>query len=120
MKNVLKSLGFLTVLGALIFITSCGSDDGGGIIIDDDGEGSFTVANGLYIAGISGSDTTVVTGNKLSDTKVEDDGFATKQRSGHSSVYTYLEAGSYLFVEVEDQEAASVYGGATTEYNDDA
>ena len=120
MKKALKSLGFLTVLGTLIFISSCGSDDGGGIIIDDDDDvGSFTVADGLYIAGLSGSDTTVVTGNKLSGTEVEDDGFATKERSGHSSVFTYLEAGTFVFVEVEDQEAVNVYGGGTSEYDDD-
>lgn len=108
------------VLGTLIFISSCGSDDGGGIIIDDGDGGSFAVADGLYIAGISNTDTTVVTGNLLSDTNVEDEGFGTKARSGHYTAYTYLEAGSFLFVEVDDQEVSAVHGGATSAYDDDA
>ena len=120
MKNALKSLSFLTLIGALIFTTSCGSDDGGTTIIDDDDDtGSFIVADGLYIAGISSTDTTVVTGNVLRDTKVEDDGFGTKERSGHMTTFTYLEAGSFLFVEVDDQEASAAYGGSTSTYNDD-
>ena len=70
MKNTLKYLGFLATLGTLVFITSCGGDDGGGgsIIDDDDDTGSFAVADGLYIAGISGSDTTIVIGQRLPDT----------------------------------------------------
>ena len=82
----------------------------GQVIDDDDDTGSFAVADGLYIAGISGSDTTIVTGQRLTDTNVEDDGFGTKERSGHSTVFTYLAGGTYLFVDVEDRNAAAVYG----------
>ncbi len=118
MKKALNSLSILAVLGALIFVTSCGDDDGGGIDLGGD-DGSFVVADGLYIAGVSSSDTTVITGNKLNALLVEDEGFGTKERSGFFGTYTYLEAGSFLFIEVDDQEALNVYGGATSEYNDD-
>ncbi|WP_425392115.1 hypothetical protein [Ekhidna sp.] len=118
MKNALKSLSLLMVLGGLIFISSC-SDDDGGIDIGGGDEGSFTVADGLYIAGVANGDTTAVSGNKLNATMVEDDGFATKERSGHFSAYAYLEAGSYIFIDVADQQATDVYGGATSTYNDD-
>ncbi|WP_370087823.1 DUF4625 domain-containing protein [Ekhidna sp.] len=36
MKNALKSLSFLLVMGALLFVVSCGSDDGGGAVDSND------------------------------------------------------------------------------------
>ncbi|SNT34438.1 hypothetical protein SAMN05421640_3420 [Ekhidna lutea] len=112
MKNVLKSLSFLMVLGGLIFISSCGDDDGG-IIIDDDGGGSFTVADGFYIAGVSGSDTTIANAYLLADAQVEGDGFAPTPRDEHKASYIYLSSGSYIFAEVDEQNIVSVEGGAS-------
>ena len=116
MKNALKSLSFLTILGALIFITSCGDDDsnGGGIIIDGGDTGSFAVADGLYIAGISGTDTTIVTSYLLSASPVEGEGFAATERSGHFANYIYLPAGTYLFGEVADRNVTSIIGGTSS------
>ncbi|MEQ6165895.1 SusF/SusE family outer membrane protein [Ekhidna sp. MALMAid0563] len=114
MKNALKSLSFLMVLGALIFISSCGSDDGGGIDIDDDG-GGFAVSNGLYFAGLSSSsDTTIALAGELKETTVEGEGFSQLERTGHLSTFMYLEAGNYFFAEVDDQEVIAAYGGSAT------
>lgn len=115
MKNVLKSLSFLMVLGTLIFITSCGDDDGGGIIIDDDGDGGFTVSDGLYFGGVSSSgDTTIALAGELKETTVEGDGFSQLERAGHFTTFMYLDAGSYFFAEIDDQEVIATYGGTTT------
>ncbi len=118
MKNALKSLSFLMVMGAMIFITSCGDDDGG-IIIDDGDGGSFSVADGIYFAGIAGSDTTVVNAAVLSSAKVEGPDFGTIERTGHFAGYIYLSAGNYFFLEVEDQSAVTGYGGTVEEVTSD-
>lgn len=117
MKKVLKSLALLGAFSLVIFVASCGKDDGPTIGGGD--EGTFQVADGLYIAGIN-ADTTIVSGAKLSAGKVEAPAFANKDRSGYFTGFAYLEVGNYLFVEVDEQESAAVYGGTATAYNDDA
>ncbi|MEO9869450.1 hypothetical protein [Ekhidna sp.] len=114
MRNALKSLSFLFMLGTLIFISSCGDDDGGGIIIDDGDDGSFVVADGMYIAGLSGTDTVIVNAAKLSAAVVEDESFGTQDRDGFTRAWVYLSAGNYVFAEIADQEAVAVYGGTLT------
>ncbi|MEP1033836.1 hypothetical protein [Ekhidna sp.] len=114
MKNALKSLSFFMVLGTLIFISSCGSDDGGGIIIDDGGGGSFTVADGFYIAGVTASDTTIANAFVLGAATVEGEGFAATARDDHRAGYMYLEAGSYIFAEIDEQEIVSIEGGVSS------
>lgn len=112
MKKTLKSLSFLLTLGAVIFATSCGDDDGG-IIIDDNG-GSFTVSDGVYIAGISGTDVSVTTAAVLSATLVEGPDFGTLERSGHMTGFVYLESGSYVFAEIDEQEITTQWGGSAS------
>ena len=114
MKKALNSLGIFAVLGALIFVTSCGDDDGGGINIGDDDGGSFIVANGLYIAGLSGTDTVIVNAARLTSTVVEDEGFGSQERDGFVRGWVYLAAGNYAFAEVDEQEVTAVYGGTLT------
>lgn len=109
MKNVLKSLGFLTVLGALVFISSCGSDDGGGIIIDDDG--GLLVADGFYPAK-DGEDPIAV--QQMTSVSVDGPDITAMEREGFYQVYAYLTAGSYNIVEVKDGEIVSTYGGASS------
>ncbi|MEP0986821.1 hypothetical protein [Ekhidna sp.] len=113
MKNVLKSLSLLMVLGTLVFVSSCGSDDGG-IDIGGGGEGSFAVADGFYIAGVSASDTTIATAYLLSDATVEGEGFAATPRDDHKAGYIYLTAGNYIFAEVDEQEIVSIEGGSSS------
>lgn len=103
----------MTLFGALIFTTSCGDDDSP-IIIDDNGGGSFTVADGLYMAGVSASDTTIVNAYILPTAQVEGEGFAPTARDGHRAAYMYLTAGNYIFAEVEDQAITSIQGGASS------
>jgi len=116
MKNTLKYLGFLAALGTLVFITSCGSDDGGGgIIIDDDDDSGFSVPDGIYLAGLSSSsDTTISFANKLNTATVEGEGFSQLDRDGHQVSFMYLEAGSYMFADVDGREVVAAYGGSTT------
>lgn len=114
MKNVFKILSLTVALGALIFTTSCSDDDGGGIIIDDGGSGGFQVADGLYFASVSGTDTTIVNANILNSAMIEGDGFAPTARDGHFAGYMYLTAGSYFFAEVDEQAVTSVEGGTST------
>lgn len=113
MKNALKSLTLLAVLGMLIFTTSCSDDDEGGIDLGGGG-GSFAVADGLYIAGISGSDTTIVNAAKLSTTIVEDEGFGSQERPSFQRAWVFLEAGTYILAEVEDQKVTAVFGGVSS------
>ncbi|MEO1255300.1 MAG: hypothetical protein AAFY41_10500, partial [Bacteroidota bacterium] len=115
MRKALNSLSILAVLGALVFITSCGDDDGGSNIdLDDDDGGSFAVADGLYIAGISGSDTTITTAARLTSAVVEDVSFGSQERSGFQRAWVYLQAGNYIFADVEDRNVSSVFGGTLT------
>jgi len=120
MNGILKFFGALAALSLVVFVVSCGDDDNGGSIIDPgEDEGSFLVADGLYLGGITSSDTTVVVGNKLAASKVEDADFSTKERSGYFTGFMYLEAGDYLFVDINDQEATAGYGASLTEFSDD-
>ena len=108
MKKALKFPRFLTILGVLFFTVSCSDDDG--IDIDDTG-GSFTVSDGIYIAGISGTDVSVSTAAVLNNTLVEGPDFGTLERSGHLSGFVYLESGSYVFAEIDEQEILNQWGG---------
>ena len=114
MKKALNSLSILAVLGALIFVTSCSDDDGGGIDIGGDDGGSFIVADGLYIAGVNTTDTTISNGFILSSAQIEGEGFAPTDRDGHRAGYMYLTAGSYIFAEVQDQFITRIEGGASS------
>lgn len=114
MKNVFKILSLTVALGALIFTTSCGEDDGGGIIIDPGTDTGFQVADGLYLAGISGTDTTVVNANILNSAMIEGEGFAPTPRDGHFAGFMYLTAGSYFFAEIDEQAIVSVEGGVSS------
>ena len=118
MKKVIKLMSLLLALSMLIVAASCGDDDDPPIGGDD--EGSFKVADGLYIAGVSGEDITAVAGQKLGATKVEAASFGTQDRDGYFSVFTYLASGSYLFIDVADQESEKTYGGELTTFNDDS
>ncbi|NQZ77223.1 MAG: hypothetical protein HRT61_14150 [Ekhidna sp.] len=120
MKNALKSLAFMALMGTLIFASSCSDDEESINIIDPgDNTGSFSVANGIYIASISGTDTTVATSSKLNDTRVEGPDFGTQERSGYATVLTYLTEGAHTFMQIEDRSATQVYGAAASVNNDD-
>jgi starch-binding outer membrane protein SusE/F len=114
MKNVFKILSLTFVLGALIFTTSCGKDEGGIIIDPGTGNGGFQVADGLYLAGVSGTDTTIVNANILNSAMIEGDGFAPTPRDGHFAGFMHLTAGSYFFAEIDEQAIVSVEGGVSS------
>lgn len=120
MKKALKSLAFSALVGTLIFTSSCTEDEDPIDIIDPgDNVGSFSVADGIYIASVSGSDTTVSTSHKLNDTNVEGPDFGTQERSGYATAYVYLESGAHTFMQIEDRKASQVYGGSASVNNDD-
>ncbi len=115
MKNLIKFPAIFLSFGALLFIVSCGNDDGGGIIPLDDGDGGgFQVADGFYLASISGSDTTILNANILPAAKVEGDGFAPTDRDGHRAGYMYLTDGSYFFADIDDQQISAIIGGTAS------
>lgn len=116
MKNVIKSIGLLLALSMLIIVASCGDDDDEPKIVIT--EGTHSVSNGLYV-GVD-SETPVSGSNLLSLTKVEGPSFGTQDRAGHYTGYMFLAAGSYVFMDIVDQETEATYGGASSTYDDDA
>ncbi len=112
MKNAYKFLGYFAFLGVIIFASSCGDDDGG--IDIGDGAGTFSVSDGVYIAGISGTDVSVSTAAVLNSNMVEGPDFGTIERSGHLVGYVYLTAGNYVFAEIDEQEILNQWGGTAT------
>ena len=105
----------------LLAAVSCGDDDGGSIIPDNNGEENTTptypVSAGRYVVNVGG-DTTVTTTMELMPTITAKPGGGFGEndfRDGYSSVVTYLESGNYMFADIsEDQTIARLHGGAVT------
>lgn len=107
-KSLLKSIGLCLLMGSLVIFTGCSDDDPD----IDTGGGGINVGNGLYLASV-GSDPS---GSALlSAETVEDESFASQDRSGFVGGYVYLEAGDYNVVQVTDKEITATIGGGSSE-----
>ncbi len=111
-NNWIKLLGLLLVSGALCW-TSCGSDDE---LVIDTGSGDINVSDGLYM---SLADGTPSSSAQLSAESVEDEGFASQDRSGFVGGYMYLDAGDYNVVQVTSKEIAATIGGTAETVTDE-
>lgn len=103
MKSLFNFLGIALLACTVLLSTSCKDDDGPTI---DPGTG-LNLADGFYLAA-SGVDPVSSAG--LSSEQVEDDGFATQDRSGFVANYIYLTAGDYNLVNVTAKEVTSTIG----------
>ncbi len=113
MKNKFTTfLSFMLMASTLFFMTSCGDDDG---VVIDPGSGDVNVADGLYLA-VSGSNPS--SSALLSAETVEDESFASQDRSGFVGGYMFLEAGDYNVVQVTSKEITSTIGGTAATVTD--
>ncbi|GEM_PF-328666 len=117
-KDLGRPLTFLGMIFFIVLLVSCGDDDSVSIIPSDDDDvedpsTTFAVSPGLYIANVDG-DTTITLGMGLKPTLTNGAAFGeTVNRSGYLTVMTYLNAGNYMFAEINtDQKINSVTGGA--------
>ena len=100
------------LFATLILVSSCKDDEG---VVIDPGDGDVNVADGLYLA-LSGSDPS--SSALLSTETVEDESFASQDRSGFVGGYMFLEAGNYNVVQVTSKEITSTLGGSATTETD--
>ena len=111
MKSLFNFLSIALLACTVLLSTSCKDDDGPVI---DPGTG-LNLADGFYLAA-SGSDPVSSAG--LSSESVEDEGFASQDRSGFVAGYLYLSAGDYNLVSVTAKEVTETIGGTATAESD--
>lgn len=111
MKNY---LGLFFLAAMMLFVTACNNDDDGLVI--DPGDGDINVADGLYLSLSGGTPSSTA---QLSAESVEDEGFASQDRSGFVGGYMYLEAGDYNVVQVTAKEITTTIGGTSEMVTDE-
>ena len=108
-QSLLKSIALCFIMGSLVMMTACSDDDDPDI---DTGGGGILVSDGLYVSAV-GSDPSSTAA--LNAETVEDDGFASQDRSGFVGGYMWLDAGDYQVVQVTNKEITSTIGSSASE-----
>jgi hypothetical protein len=113
MRIVLNFLPLALLFTAAFLMTSCEDDEP----MNDDPMGDGTsLDDGLYLT-LEGQDP--VAAAIMTAEVVEDEGFASQDRSGFVAGYMWLEAGDYNVVSISDNEVAATIGGSAATITDD-
>lgn len=113
MRKVFNLLPMALLFTSVFLITACEDDEP---MPTDPGDGGMTLDDGLYLT-VEGQDP--VAAAIMTAEVVEDEGFASQDRSGFVAGYMWLEAGDYNVVSIADNEVAATIGGTAETITDD-